>query len=332
MRWPMSVLRLTGPDRERLALLADRILSAWRGYSDESVFVFAETEGQPHNTITPIARRRGENYQLDLVLRNNITTEEHPLGVFHPHAKLHHIKKENIGLIEVMGLAVLPSRLKQELNDLREAILAGRDLRADEELSKHADWVDELRRRYTFTSENTEAILRDEVGRVFEEVLEDAGVFKRDAQGQAAFLRFVESVEITVRTKALLFIKCSAAARSSGGGSFITFFDFHLPLARTAGVVHLHGVLPRGRERRAALHRADRLGHGVERELHAHVVRVEVCRAVRADAHGAGGLHRVDVGAEEQELPAVLLLLVLDHALDAVGVGSGGWRSPCRRS
>ena len=195
VRWPMSVLRLTGPDRERLALLADRILAAWRGYSDESVFVFAETEGQPHNTITPIARRRGKNYQLDLVLRNNITTEEHPLGVFHPHAKLHHIKKENIGLIEVMGLAVLPSRLKQELNDLREAILAGRDLRADEELSKHADWVDELRRRYTFTSENTEAILRDEVGRVFEEVLEDAGVFKRDAQGQAAFLRFVESVK-----------------------------------------------------------------------------------------------------------------------------------------
>ncbi len=195
VRWPMSVLRLTGPDRERLALLADRILAAWRSYSDESVFVFAETEGQPHNTITPIARRRGENYQLDLVLRNNITTEEHPLGVFHPHAKLHHIKKENIGLIEVMGLAVLPSRLKQELNDLREAILAGRDLRADEELSKHADWVDELRSRYSFTSENTESILRDEVGRVFEEVLEDAGVFKRDAQGQAAFLRFVESVK-----------------------------------------------------------------------------------------------------------------------------------------
>lgn len=195
VRWPMSVLRLTGPDRERLALLADRILAAWRGYSDESVFVFAETEGQPHNTITPIARRRGESYQLDLVLRNNITTEEHPLGVFHPHAKLHHIKKENIGLIEVMGLAVLPSRLKQELNDLREAILAGRDLRADEELSKHADWVDELRSRYSFTSENTESILRDEVGRVFEEVLEDAGVFKRDAQGQAAFLRFVESVK-----------------------------------------------------------------------------------------------------------------------------------------
>jgi UDPglucose--hexose-1-phosphate uridylyltransferase len=190
----MSVLRLTGPDRERLALLADKILSAWRGYSDESVFVFAETEGQPHNTITPIARRRGENYQLDLVLRNNITTEEHPLGVFHPHAKLHHIKKENIGLIEVMGLAVLPSRLKQELNDLREAILAGRDLRADEALAKHADWVDELRTRYSFTAENTESILRAEVGRVFEEVLEDAGVFKRDETGRAAFLRFVGSV------------------------------------------------------------------------------------------------------------------------------------------
>ena len=194
VRWPMSVIRITGPDRERLAALAERILNAWRGYTDESVSVFAETEGTPHNTVTPIARRRGEDYELDLVLRNNLTTEEHPLGLFHPHAKLHHIKKENIGLIEVMGLAVLPSRLKAELEALRGAILEGRDLRADEALEKHADWVDELKTRHRFTPENTQAILEDEVGLVFRQVLEDAGVFKRDAAGQAAFLRFAEAV------------------------------------------------------------------------------------------------------------------------------------------
>ena len=194
VRWPMSVIRLTGPDRERLTELAEKLLTAWRGYSDESVGVFAETEGTPHNTITPIARRRGEDFELDLVLRNNLTTEEHPLGVFHPHAELHHIKKENIGLIEVMGLAVLPARLKQEMELLREALLAGADLRADGTLSKHADWADELRTRHSFTADNTAAILRAEIGRVFERVLEDAGVFKRDAAGRAAFLRFIESV------------------------------------------------------------------------------------------------------------------------------------------
>ena len=194
VRWPMSVIRLTGPDRERLTDLAEKLLTAWRGYSDESVGVYAETEGTPHNTITPIARRRGEDFELDLVLRNNLTTEEHPLGVFHPHAELHHIKKENIGLIEVMGLAVLPARLKQEMELLREALLAGADLRADETLSKHADWADELRTRHSFTADNTAAILRAEIGRVFERVLEDAGVFKRDAAGRAAFLRFVESI------------------------------------------------------------------------------------------------------------------------------------------
>ena len=194
VRWPMSVLRLTGPDKERLVDLAEKILTRWRGYSDESVSVYAETDGTPHNTVTPIARRRGEDFELDLVLRNNLTTEEHPLGLFHPHAELHHIKKENIGLIEVMGLAVLPARLKKEMEKLREAILSGADLRADEALEKHADWVDELKKRYSFTAENTEEILRQEIGRVFERVLEDAGVFKRDEQGRAAFLRFVDAV------------------------------------------------------------------------------------------------------------------------------------------
>ncbi|MBQ6465222.1 MAG: UDP-glucose--hexose-1-phosphate uridylyltransferase [Oscillospiraceae bacterium] len=194
VRWPMSVLRLTGPDPERLADLAEKILKVWRGYSDESVGVYAETEGAPHNTITPIARRRGEDFELDLVLRNNLTTAEHPLGVFHPHAELHHIKKENIGLIEVMGLAVLPARLKKEMELLRGALLSGAPVRGDETLDKHADWVDELRQRHVFTPENTDAILREEIGRVFERVLEDAGVFKRDEAGRAAFLRFADAI------------------------------------------------------------------------------------------------------------------------------------------
>ena len=194
VRWPMSVIRLACPDSGRIIDLADKILSAWRGYSDPAVSVFAETDGVPHNTITPIARKRGENFELDLVLRNNLTTEEHPLGLFHPHAKLHHIKKENIGLIEVMGLAVLPSRLKTELAQLRQAILDNADIRSDDTLAKHAEWVDELREKYVFTPENTEEILHREVGAVFRQVLEDAGVFKRDEQGQRAFLRFVEKV------------------------------------------------------------------------------------------------------------------------------------------
>ena len=194
VRWPMSVLRLSCPDSERIIQLAEIILSAWRAYSDPSVSIYAETEGIPHNTITPIARKRGKNYELDLVLRNNLTTEEHPLGLFHPHAKLHHIKKENIGLIEVMGLAVLPSRLKAELAMLREAILSDADIRSDDTLAKHADWVEELREKYCFTPENTEDILCREVGEVFRQVLEDAGVFKRDSQGQEAFLRFIGSV------------------------------------------------------------------------------------------------------------------------------------------
>ncbi len=192
VKWPLSVIRLTGPDRARLADLADKILGCWRGYSDESAFILAETDGAPHNTITPIARRRGEDYELDLVLRNNITTAEHPLGVYHPHAELHHIKKENIGLIEVMGLAVLPARLKKELSALAEALVNGDPLTG--ELEKHAPWAEELKQRYTFTKENVTGILRDEVGLVFARVLEHAGVYKRDGAGAKAFMKFVEYV------------------------------------------------------------------------------------------------------------------------------------------
>ena len=194
VKWPMSVLRLTGADRFRLAELADRILGCWRGYTDESAVIYAETEGVPHNTITPIARRRGEDYQLDLVLRNNLTTEEYPLGLYHPHQNLHHIKKENIGLIEVMGLAVLPSRLKTELEELRRAILAGEDLRQNPLTAAHADWAEELMGRYTFTEANAELLLHKEVGAVFLQVLCDAGVYKRNEEGKAAFLRFVDYV------------------------------------------------------------------------------------------------------------------------------------------
>ena len=198
VKWPMSVIRLSSPDTSRLVDLADRILQTWRGYTDEQAFIFAETDGEPHNTITPIARKRGENFELDLVLRDNITTKEHPLGVFHPHAQLHHIKKENIGLIEVMGLAVLPARLKRELEDLKCAILEGRDIRADEELAKHADWTDELREKYPNLAgrdpEELGEILRTEVGLVFMQVLEDAGVYKRTPEGKAEFLRFAAKV------------------------------------------------------------------------------------------------------------------------------------------
>lgn len=194
VRWPMSVIRLQGADRTRIAALAEKILAAWRGYTDEDAFIFAETDGIPHNTVTPIARRCGEDYVLDLVLRNNITTEEYPLGYYHPHAELHHIKKENIGLIEVLGLAVLPPRLKKELSKLREQLLSGADPAADPDTEKHAAWALALQQKYTFTPENTEQILRREVGCAFAEVLEHAGVFKRTAQGQAAFLRFVQKL------------------------------------------------------------------------------------------------------------------------------------------
>ena len=194
VKWPMSVIRLNGTDPKRIADLGEKILNLWRGYSDESVGVIAFSDGEPHNTITPIARRRSDHYELDLVLRCNITTPEHPLGVFHPHADKHHIKKENIGLIEVMGLAVLPSRLKGELHDLAAAIVEGRDIAADEVLSKHADWVAELKKQYTFTSENALDILLQETGKVFAAVLEDAGVYKCTPEGRAAFLRFVDAV------------------------------------------------------------------------------------------------------------------------------------------
>ena len=194
VKWPMSVIRLEGVDPDRLSELADKILTAWRGWSDETVGVVAFSDGEPHNTITPIARRKGEAYQLDLVLRCNITTQEHPLGVFHPHADKHHIKKENIGLIEVMGLAVLPSRLKKELSDLAEAVVAGDDIRFNEVLSKHADWVDELKKQYTFTRDNAMDIILQETGKVFAAVLEDAGVYKNTEAGRAAFLKFVDAV------------------------------------------------------------------------------------------------------------------------------------------
>ena len=194
VKWPMSVIRLSGSDKSRVAELAEKILRCWRGYTDEAAFIFAETDGAPHNTITPIARRRGGAYELDLVLRNNITTEEHPMGVYHPHAELHHIKKENIGLIEVMGLAVLPARLKGELAALEEAILNGEDITGDEVLSKHAPWVRELKEKYAFTRENTAGILKEEVGKVFAKVLEHAGVYARTKEGKAALLRFVAFV------------------------------------------------------------------------------------------------------------------------------------------
>ena len=194
VRWPMSVLRLRSGDDSRLVELADKILTAWRGYTDEAAFIFAETGGEPHNTITPIARMRDGKYELDLVLRNNITTDEHPMGVYHPHAELHHIKKENIGLIEVMGLAVLPARLKGELARLGEVLVSGGDPAADEELAKHADWAARLREKHTFTAENVTGILRGEVGQVFAQVLEHAGVYRCTPQGREAFLRFVDAV------------------------------------------------------------------------------------------------------------------------------------------
>ena len=195
VKWPLSVIRLNGPDRNRIIDLADHILGKWRGYTDEAAFIFAETDGEPHNTITPIARKRGDNFELDLALRNNITTEEHPLGVYHPHDKLHHIKKENIGLIEVMGLAVLPARLKGELGRLSEFILEGKDIRGDEELAKHADWVDEIKAAYSdINASNINEILQQEVGKVFCQVLEDAGVYKMDDEGIASFKRFISTL------------------------------------------------------------------------------------------------------------------------------------------
>ena len=195
VKWPMSCIRLSGPDTDRLIALADHILEVWRGYTDADAFIFANTEDTPHNTITPIARKRGDHYELDLVLRNNITTEEHPLGVYHPHAELHHIKKENIGLIEVMGMAILPARLLEEMDALSKAILAGSNLREDSMLEKHADWAEEFVSRYDqIDASNVDGIIRDEIGKVFAKVLEDAGVYKRTPQGQEAFDRFISAL------------------------------------------------------------------------------------------------------------------------------------------
>lgn len=194
VKWPMSVVRLACQDSGRLVELADRILTAWRGYTDEAATILAETEGVPHNTITPIARMRDGKYELDLVLRNNLTTEEHPLGLYHPHAELHHIKKENIGLIEVMGLAVLPARLKEELAVVADSLVSGSDLRASVLTEKHADWAERFQTKYTITRENALDIVQRETGLVFAQVLEHAGVYKRSNEGREAFLRFLKTI------------------------------------------------------------------------------------------------------------------------------------------
>ncbi|MBO7310745.1 MAG: galactose-1-phosphate uridylyltransferase, partial [Clostridia bacterium] len=180
--------------KERLVELADKILLAWRGYTDEQAFVFAQTDGEPHNTITPIGRMRDGQFELDLVLRNNITTEEHPLGLYHPHADVHNIKKENIGLIEVMGLAVLPARLRDEIAIMCQYIAEGKDFAQNEDIAKHKEWFESFKSNYTFTPENTEEILKKEIGATFQRVLEDAGVYKRTPEGQSAFLKFIDSV------------------------------------------------------------------------------------------------------------------------------------------
>jgi UDPglucose--hexose-1-phosphate uridylyltransferase len=195
VKWPLSVIRIRSKDVDRLIELGDKILQKWRGYTDEAAFIFAETNGEPHNTITPIARKVGDTFELDLALRNNITTEECPLGVYHPHANLHHIKKENIGLIEVMGLAVLPARLKQEMTKLADFLLEGKDVRSDAELEKHADWVEEfLPRHPELNQENVMDILEQEIGKVFVQVLEDAGVYKCTPEGREAFARFMDAL------------------------------------------------------------------------------------------------------------------------------------------
>ena len=192
--WPMSVIRLQSKDKERIVELSNHILETWRGYSDEAAFIFAETDGEPHNTITPIARMNGSLYEMDLVLRNNITTDEKPWGVYHPDEKLHHIKKENIGLIEVMGLAILPARLKTEMEMLANALVEKRDIRDMESISKHADWVDEWYAKYEITADNVTEILHEEIAKRFVEVLECAGVFKRTKEGTEAFDRFLTTL------------------------------------------------------------------------------------------------------------------------------------------
>ena len=195
VKWPLSVLRIRSTDEKRLIDLADHILAAWRGYTDEAAFIYACTEGEPHNTITPIARKVGDTFEMDLALRNNITTQEHPLGVYHPHAQYHNIKKENIGLIEVMGLAVLPSRLKEELEILAGYLVEGKDIRSNEKIEKHAEWVERFLPDYDrITGENVMDILKKEVGNTFVHVLEDAGVYKCTPQGREDFMRFVHTL------------------------------------------------------------------------------------------------------------------------------------------
>lgn len=196
VKWPMSVLRLAGDDTNRICELSGKILEKWRGYTDENAFIFSQTDGTPHNTITPIARFRKGKFEIDLVLRNNITTDEYPDGVYHPHPQHHHIKKENIGLIEVMGLAVLPSRLKTEMALLKDAILKGEDITANETIAKHAQWVEEIKKNNVITEENCEKVLQDEIGKVFADILGQCGVFARNDEGKAQFLKFVEAVNL----------------------------------------------------------------------------------------------------------------------------------------
>ena len=194
VKWPMSVIRLNAKEPERLIDLADKILGSWRGYTDEAAMILAETDGEPHNTITPIARRRGEDFELDLVLRNNLTTPDHPLGIYHPHEEFHHIKKENIGLIEVMGLAILPGRLKKELEAVEEKLLSGEDMTEDPLTKSHAKWAADIAANYEITAENVKEIVQKETGIVFSKVLEQAGVYKRTPEGREAFLRFINQV------------------------------------------------------------------------------------------------------------------------------------------
>jgi len=196
VKWPMSVVRLTSLSKDSLVSLGGKILDGWRAYTDEAAGIYAETDGEPHNTITPIARRRGEKYELDLVLRNNLTTTEHPLGLYHPHADKHNIKKENIGLIEVMGLAVLPARLKEEILIMKEMILSGKPLSSDDRVSKHAEWFSSFKDNYSFREDNTEDILRAEIGATFVGVLRDAGVYKDTKEGRENFLRFLKTLDI----------------------------------------------------------------------------------------------------------------------------------------
>ena len=195
VKWPMSVIRIASEDKLELVELADKILTAWRGYTDEDSFIYAETDGEKHNTITPIARMRDGKFELDLVLRNNITTKECPLGFYHPHPEYHHIKRENIGLIEVMGLAVLPSRLKGEMALLKDAMVSGKDIGSIEAIASHKQWADMIMNKYDITADNCEEILQKEIGIVFTSILEQCGVYSRNDEGKAGFIKFIESVK-----------------------------------------------------------------------------------------------------------------------------------------